>query len=68
MENIKKREVPPRGKHFDGYKVFTERFVIIRGAVYYMRVFKDDSMELSTYDEKSKKWIYLCFPSEPKTA
>ena len=68
MDNTEKKTIPPRGKRFDSYEIFTERFVIMRGSIYYMRVFKDDSVEFSSYDEKAKKWIFLNFPSELKVA
>ena len=56
-------DAPPRSSHFAGKILSTERRVNLRGTLYHERVFADDSAELARYDEKSGKWVLLCFPS-----
>jgi hypothetical protein len=60
---INKFAIPPRGQRFKDAQIFTERFVIMRGDDYYMRLFSDGSSEFVRYDEQAKKWIFLCFPA-----
>ena len=54
---------PPRSKRFEGETVFTERFVMMHGKDYYMRLFYSGSSEFVRYDGATKKWIFLCFPA-----
>ena len=56
--------IPPGSARFEGESVFTERFVIMRGQDYYMRVFHSGASEFVRYDEAAKKWVFLCFPAE----
>ena len=53
--------VPPRSKRFANAKIFAERFVVMRGQDYYMRVYTDDSSEFVRFDEKAGKWVHLIF-------
>lgn len=62
--NSQKNTVPPRSQRFAEAKVFTERFVIMRGVDYYMRLFYDGSSEFVRYDKQAKKWVFLCFPPD----
>jgi len=56
--------IPPRSARFTDESIFAERFVIMRGQDYYMRVFHSGSSEFVRFDETAKKWVFLCFPAE----
>jgi len=60
--------LPPRSRANEGREIFTERYVIMRGGCYYLRVFSDGNSELSRYDAAAKKWVFLCFPPDKKRA
>jgi hypothetical protein len=60
---INKFAIPPRSTRFKDAQVFTERFVRMRGNDYYMRVFDNGGSEFVRYDERAKKWVFLCFPA-----
>ena len=62
-ETTNKFTIPPMGQRFKDAQIFTERFVIMRGYDYYMRLFSDGSSEFVRYDTQAKKWIFLCFPA-----
>ena len=55
--------IPPRGQRFKDAQIFTERFVIMRGDDYYMRLFSDGSSEFVRFDARAKRWVFLCFPA-----
>jgi len=56
--------IPPRGERFKDLTVFAERYVIMRGLDYYMRLFHDGSSEFVRFDTQSGRWFFLNFPPE----
>ena len=55
-----------RGEHYADKTIESESNVKIRGINYYQRIFTDGSAELVRYNEATKMWAILCFPSEDK--
>ena len=55
-----------RGEHYADKTIESEGNVEIRGIKYYQRIFTDGSAELVRYNETTKMWAILCFPSEEK--
>jgi len=56
--------LPPRSEKFKDKTVAAEGYVTIRGRSFYKRIFTDGCAELTRFDDKTEKQVFLCFPGE----
>jgi hypothetical protein len=54
---------PPTSVENKELKIFSERYVRMRGRDYYLRVFSDGTGEFVRFDTEAGKWVFLIFPA-----
>ena len=52
---------PPTSEKSKLGNIFSEHFVRMHGQDYYLRLFKDGSVEFTRFDADTMKWVFLVF-------